>query len=76
MTPQGKIAVYVYFVFSAAILGTSMLLSHWHPTAAAVIALSAIFIATVVLFVIFYKKGPRPKSRWGQSLDDNPDEDL
>lgn len=37
-----------------------------------------IFVAVLVLQLIIlgYKKGPKPKWRWGKNTDDNPEEDY
>lgn len=42
----------------------------------AVIFLAAVIVGAILLFGISWLKGPRPKWRWGQRPNDNPDEDY
>jgi hypothetical protein len=36
----------------------------------------SVIISLIVLLAISYKKGPRPKWRWGAQPTDNPEEDA
>jgi len=38
--------------------------------------LAAVLMTTAVLLYIAYRKGPKPKWRWGKSNNDKPNEDF
>lgn len=69
----------VFFAGLAAILLSAYQLPSKpaHPTAAQLMTSTAIFVATVIIFIIIASlKSPTPHWRWGRRSDDNPDEDF
>ena len=76
VTWQGWVTV---LAFLAAILSGTAILSDTPRntfSTEAFIYLVFFAVATMLLVVISFMKGPRPKWRWGSKATDNPDEDV
>lgn len=75
-TWQGWVVILTYI----AIIFLLTLILGWDntepDTQELVLYFTAFTVTTVLLIVLSYAKGPRPKWRWGKSSSDNPDEDI
>lgn len=72
-TWHGWLTVAVYIVF----LTISAFLLPVHPDNLLMLYyMLFVFSSTILLIVISYVKGPKPKWRWGKSPSDNPEEDF
>ena len=76
VTWQGMAVIGVYLALI--LIGAASLLDEAEESYSAEVGvfMIAVFILTVQLILVAYKRGPAPKWRWGKSAGDNPDEDF
>lgn len=77
VTPEGWLTIAIYI---AIVIGASKLLplprAEGDPESQAMAYTAVFMAATVLLLIISYAKGPKPRWRWGSKPGDNPDEDF
>ena len=76
ITWQGWLSVAAYLVVVLGALLTIIDVPENTFNQEVAIVLLIISLATVSLFQISYRKGPKPKWRWGKKPDDNSAEDF
>ncbi|MCA9349900.1 hypothetical protein KC853_02515, partial [Candidatus Saccharibacteria bacterium] len=75
VTREGWIVVVIFLV---AVISGAFLIGDQPDnelTPAVVAYLATVAFGAIILIWISYKKGPRPKWRWGKNPDDHPEED-